>query len=94
MVSLSTVAANNDPAAYEAPETFDITAEREPIFTFGGGPHYCLGASLARAEMQTALPLLARRMPDLELAGDIQWRPRTGIFGPHSLPLRFTPTDR
>ena len=60
------------------PDVFDITADREPIFTFGGGPHYCLGASLARAEMQVALPLLARRLPDLALAGEVQWRPRMG----------------
>ena len=92
LMLLSTSAANHDPAAYVDPDTFDITATREPIFTFGGGPHYCLGASFARAEMQVALPLLARRMPDLALAGDVQWRPRFGIFGPTSLPLRFTPT--
>src|SRR5690606_3239734 len=49
LVSLGTAAANHDPAAYENPTTFDITVEREPHFTFGGGPHYCLGASLARA---------------------------------------------
>lgn len=90
LVSLSTAAANHDPGAFVEPDVFDITADREPIFTFGGGPHYCLGASLARAEMQVALPLLARRLPDLALAGEVQWRPRMGIFGPTVLPLRFT----
>src|SRR5690606_23895391 len=64
MLSLGSAAANHDPAAYENPNEFDITVEREPHFTFGGGPHYCLGASLARAEMQEALPLLAAAMPD------------------------------
>jgi len=89
IVSLSTAAANHDPAVHTAPERFDITADREPPLTFGGGPHYCLGANLARAEMQEALLVLARRMPDLRVAGEVTWRPRTGIFGPTALPLGF-----
>ena len=91
LLSLSTASANHDPAFYDAPQTFDITAEREPQLTFGGGPHYCLGANLARAEMQEALPILARRMPDLALDGEPTWRPPLGIFGPETLPIRFTP---
>jgi cytochrome P450 len=93
IVSLSTAAANHDPAVHSRPEVFDITVEREPPLTFGGGPHYCLGANLARAEMQEALAVLARRMPDLRIAGDVAWRPRTGIFGPTALPLAFAPTS-
>jgi cytochrome P450 len=93
IVSLSTAAANHDPAAHRNPERFDITAERaEPPLTFGGGPHYCLGANLARAEMQEALVVLAQRMPDVRVAGDVTWRPRTGIFGPTQLPLAFGPS--
>ena len=91
MVSLSTASANHDPAVHTDPERFDITVDREPPFTFGGGPHYCSGANLARAEMQEALVVLAGRMPDLRLAGEPTWRPRTGIFGPTSLPLAFGP---
>jgi cytochrome P450 len=89
MLTLSTSAANHDPAAYDDPRVFDITATREPHFTFGGGPHYCLGASLARAEMQEALPILASAMPNLELAGEPTWRPPFGIFGPETLPIRY-----
>jgi cytochrome P450 len=89
IVSLSTAAANHDPAVHTHPEVFDITVTREPPLTFGGGPHYCLGANLARAEMQEALALLARRMPEAHIAGDVTWRPRTGIFGPNRLPLAF-----
>jgi cytochrome P450 len=89
LVSLSTAAANHDPQAYAAPERFDITVERAPPLTFGGGPHYCLGANLARAEMQEALVILAARLPGLRLDGEVTWRPRTGIFGPTRLPLAF-----
>jgi cytochrome P450 len=71
---------------------FDITVQRETPLTFGGGPHYCLGANLARAEMQEALAVLARRMPEVRLDGEVEWRPRTGIFGPTVLPLAFQPT--
>jgi cytochrome P450 len=76
------------------PHRFDIT--REPStsaqMTFGAGVHYCLGAALARAELQEALPLLAQRMPDLAVDGAIEWKPPTvGIWGPSRLPLRFTP---
>lgn len=91
LLTLSTAAANHDPAAHDLPARFDITAaRREPPLTFGGGPHYCLGANLARLEMQEALTILARRLRDVRIDGEVGWRPRTGIFGPTTLPLRFT----
>lgn len=89
LLVLGTAAANFDPAAHDDPRTFDITATREPHLTFGGGPHYCLGANLARAEMQEALAVLAPAMPNLALAGEPVWRTPLGIFGPDHLPLRF-----
>ena len=82
---LSTSAANQDP-----PQPFDITAEgREPILTFGGGPHYCLGAALARAELQEALAHLSQRMPDLALDGEVTWSRPGGIEGPDAVPVTF-----
>ncbi|MEO1059536.1 MAG: cytochrome P450, partial [Actinomycetota bacterium] len=61
--------------------------------TFGSGIHYCLGASLARAELQEALPLLAQRMPDLAIDGAVTWKPSTtAIYGPAHLPVTFTPS--
>jgi cytochrome P450 len=93
-VSPSFVAANTDERVFDRPDVFDITREgtTAPHLTFGSGIHYCLGAWLARAELQEALPLLARTMPDLEVDGDIDWKPFTfGIWGPSRLPLRFTP---
>jgi cytochrome P450 len=89
---LATSSANVDPAAYDEPRTFDITVEREPHLTFGGGPHYCLGANLARAELQEALAILPARMPELALAGEPTWRVPMGIYGPETLPLRFAAT--
>ena len=92
-VSTSFVSANNDDSVFPEPETFDITREgaTSPHLTFGSGIHYCLGAWLARAELQEALPILAQRMPDLEVDGEIRWKPEsTGIWGPAHLPLRFT----
>ena len=94
LVMTSLAAANRDPAIWPEANRVDVT--REPTtyaqMTFGSGIHYCLGASLARAELQEALPLLARRMPDLALDGPIEWKPANqGIWGPSRLPLRFTP---
>ncbi len=76
------------------PERFDITRDppAKPQLTFGSGIHYCLGAALARAELQEALPLLARRMPELALDGPPTWKPNAvGIFGPDHLPVTFAP---
>jgi cytochrome P450 len=88
------VAANHDPGVFDEPHRFDITADRSAShLTFGFGLHYCLGANLARAELQEALPLLARRMPDLRLDGEVSWKSAgVGIWGPARLPLRFTST--
>ena len=75
-------------------EEFDITRERPAQLTFGGGPHHCLGAPLARAEMAEALPILAARLPAPVLAGVVSWRPAVGIAGPLAVPIRFrTPTE-
>lgn len=84
--------ANRDPAVFTEPEAFDITSEPagQPQMTFGSGIHYCLGAALARAELQEALPLLAQRMPKLAIDGDIRWKPDgVGIFGPALMPVVF-----
>lgn len=93
LVVTSLAVANLDPAVWSDPHRFDI--EREPAaashMSFGSGIHFCLGASLARAELQEALAVLARRLPNLELDGPIEWKPPSvGIWGPSRLPLRFT----
>ncbi len=91
LVAISLSGANRDPEAFDEPNDFDITRERGTAqMTFGAGIHFCMGAALARAELQEALPLLARRMPGLARSGDIEWKPSTfGIWGPARLPLSF-----
>jgi cytochrome P450 len=51
MLMLSFAGANRDPAVYDDPHTFDIDREARDLLTFGNGPHYCLGANLARVEL-------------------------------------------
>ena len=72
-------------------EDFDITVERdERLLTFGAGPHFCLGANLARAELQEALAFLAPRMPGLAADGPAVLGGVEGIYGVESLPLRWS----
>ena len=87
--------ANRDEAVFNEPNVFDITREPagQPQMTFGSGIHYCLGAALARAEQQEALPILAQRFPNLRIDGTVTWKPSTvAIFGPENLPIAFDPT--
>lgn len=94
-IAPSLAQANRDPAVFTDGGSFDITRDPpdKPQLTFGAGIHFCLGAALARAEQQEALSIMATRLPDLEIAGDISWKPATvGIFGPDRLPIRFTST--
>jgi cytochrome P450 len=70
---------------------FDITATgRPPHFGFGGGIHYCLGHYVARADMATALTVLAGRLADPRPAGEAVWLPDSGNTGPVRLPISFT----
>ncbi len=94
LVAVALAGANRDPMAFESPDELDISRRRTTQhMTFGSGIHHCLGASLARAELQEALPVLASRMPELTFDGEIEWKPATfGIWGPARLPLRFRPS--
>jgi cytochrome P450 len=72
-------------------QRFDITAERPKAraLTFGAGVHYCLGANLARLELEEGLAFLARKMPRLELDGEPVFESILGIYGLAELPIRF-----
>ncbi|MEK7422744.1 MAG: cytochrome P450 [Actinomycetota bacterium] len=91
-IGLGLAEANRQGDHFPEPDRFDITtpAPEHPQLTFGSGIHYCLGAALARAELQEALPLLARRLPNLRVDGQITWKPDgVGIFGPAHMPIVF-----
>ncbi len=72
-------------------EDFDITAARDArLLTFGAGMHYCLGANLARAELEEALAFLAPRTPNLALDGPPQLGGVEGIYGIDKLPITWS----
>ncbi len=90
------VGANHDTGLFDDPNEFNITADRGGAghLTLGFGLHYCLGANLARAELQEALLILSRAMPNLRLDGEVEWKPDGfGIWGPSRLPLAFDPVN-
>jgi methyl-branched lipid omega-hydroxylase len=88
-------AANRDPDAFDDPELFDVQRHPNPHVGFGGpGPHFCLGAHLARREIAIAFRQLFTRLPDFEMAGPPTYLQATGIplvGGVKHLPVRFTP---
>ena len=76
----------------EGGERFDITAEHDSrLLTFGAGPHFCLGANLARAELEEALRFLGPRMPGLGLDGPVTFGGIEGIYSIEALPLHWCP---
>ena len=89
-------AANRDPRHFEDPERFDVLRNPNPHVGFGGpGPHFCLGAHLARREVSVAFRQLLTRLPDIEVVGDAVPLDAVGIplvGGIKRLPVRFTPT--
>jgi cytochrome P450 len=90
VLTVAAFTANRDLAADGADE-FDITADRgrEKSLTFGAGPHFCMGANLARAELQEGLAFLASHLRDLELDGEPEYGTITGLYGMEALPIRF-----
>jgi cytochrome P450 len=80
-------AANRDPAVFDAPDRFDAGRDRNPHLGFGAGIHFCLGAPLARIEIQSVLGALRRRLPGLTLAAEPERRPEFVIRGFTALPV-------
>jgi cytochrome P450 len=91
-------AANRDPRQFDDPEKFDVLRNPNPHVGFGGpGPHFCLGAHLARREISVAFRQLLTRLPDIEVVGDAVPLEPLGVplvGGLKRLPVRFTPTAR
>ncbi|MEU6274016.1 cytochrome P450 [Streptomyces populi] len=97
-IVLVIAAANRDPAAFPDPDTFDMTRYRDRArnaprhLTFSNGPHHCLGAQLARMEMNIVLRELLTRAPDMRLLTDEPpYRDLYLFRGPLSLPARMRP---
>jgi cytochrome P450 len=87
--------ANRDESAFEHADRLDLGRLPNPHVAFGGGgPHFCLGAHLARVELDALFREVLTRLPDLEPDGDAQWLASTFISGPRTMPVRFTPGRR
>jgi cholest-4-en-3-one 26-monooxygenase len=89
------ISANRDEAVFDDPQTFDITRNPNPHMAFGaGGPHFCLGANLARMEIRVMFEHLLDRMPDLTLDGEVQRLQSAFISGVKHIPVSFPPAAR
>ena len=92
IVQVLSHSAGTDPRAMGDQPAFDITATDRPLHSgFGGGVHHCLGHFVARTDMSVALPLLARRMPNIQADGLGEWLPVSGNTGAIRFPIRFRP---
>ncbi|MYV92519.1 cytochrome P450, partial [Streptomyces sp. SID1034] len=88
-VLVATGAANRDALRFSGPGVLDIAREGNQHLGFGHGVHHCLGAPLARLELQEALSALITRFPGLKLAGDITWKTEMLVRGPRVMPVAW-----
>ncbi|MFJ7491108.1 cytochrome P450 [Streptomyces sp. NPDC097727] len=80
-------AANRDALRFDAPGVLDIAREGNQHLGFGHGVHHCLGAPLARLELQEALIALITRFPGLKSVGDVTWKSEMLVRGPRVMPI-------
>ena len=84
---------NRDEEIFDNPDLFDVGRDPNPHIAFGGGgPHFCLGANLARMEIRVMFEHLLDRLPDIHQAGDVQRLQSRFINGVKHLPVAFTPS--
>ncbi|RKT82837.1 Cytochrome P450 [Saccharopolyspora antimicrobica] len=91
-VMVSTSAANRDETVFSDPELLDLTRQEASHIGFGHGPHHCLGAQLARMELQVALSTLLARLPGLRFATsaeDVEWKRGMLVRGPQKMLLAW-----
>lgn len=80
-------AANRDALKFDGPGRLDVARTGVQHLGFGHGVHHCLGAPLARLELQEALEALLGRFPALHLAGDVKWKDQMLVRGPREMPV-------
>src|SRR6266568_3348901 len=91
-VVVQIASANRDDAIFDRPDEINLTREQNPHVGFGHGVHHCLGAPLARLELQLAVGTLVRRLPGLRLAvpaDDVAWRVDRLVRGVRALPVAW-----
>jgi cytochrome P450 len=91
-VLLAKHAANRDWRQYADPNRLDLTRDAQGQLGFGHGPHHCVGAPLARMDLQVGLATLLERFPDLRLAvseDEIEWKSGMAVRGPVALPVAW-----
>ena len=88
-VALLYISGNRDPRRFERAEKLDLSRKDNLHLTFGLGTHYCLGAPLARLELQILFRILFQRLPDLHLAGEASFSKGFVIRGLKNLPIGF-----
>jgi cytochrome P450 len=93
-VFVGIAAANHDPGRFDRPNELDVDRDAHGHVSFGLGPHFCLGAGLARLEAEVAFAAVSRRFPDLAVVGDhdsLSWSRGFLIRGLRTLPVRLRP---
>jgi cytochrome P450 len=80
--------ANHDPEVFAEPSRLDVGRDPNPHVTFGAGIHFCLGAPLARVELETSFRTILENIPRLELVEEPRWKPGYIIRGLESLLVR------
>jgi cytochrome P450 len=83
--------ANRDADVFENPAQFDVARDPNPHLAFGWGPHFCLGASLARAEIRILFSELLSRLPDIEVSGPVRRLRSATVNSIKSMPVSFAP---
>ncbi|WP_371792130.1 cytochrome P450 [Streptomyces sp. NBC_01471] len=84
-----TTSANHDERVYPEPDLLDLTRDTPSHLAFGHGAHFCVGAQLARVQLQEALRALTRLYPGLRAAGPVRWRTGRTSRAPQTLPVTW-----
>jgi len=85
--------ANHDEDAFSNPDAFDVTRQPNDHLSFGVGQHFCLGASLARLELKVLFEELLKRLPNIELAGNVRRLRSNFINGYKEIPIRLNASN-